>query len=314
MSRHRRRLLAGLLTVACAAMLAPAAATRADDVQTVSPGGVATVHLADSNILAVCTPPGSFHPNAPTYVINPSSVALVSSGPELMATAQDTVQISVPADHSPYQTITISWSGTDTCTSWNGSVQIRVGAPGSPPSTGADPSPAPGPGEIVPPDRTVRTRSCGTVSRGARTIQVSAQGDLSCSEARAAARGILRGRSPAGYRCRRSGAASSAQTIWVCSRGSDTVFLGPRGTRSLARGTCGSVQHRGRTYAVSARRVTCRYARATALRMLRNERPYIYEFETARQARRWTCPQRTNTVGSCFKRVENRYVGYILRD
>lgn len=298
--------------VACAAFallaLLGAHAAGADaPVQTVAPGSIATVALAESNVVATCTPPGSFVPNPTVYSVNPSNVALLSGGPlDRPPTASDTVTISVPATLSSFQPIQISWTGNTTCVSFNGGVVIGVAA--RPTGPGAT---APAPGEIVPPQATVRVRSCGSVTVGGRTIRVGTQ-DGPCSEARKAARTIARGKRPSGYRCVLSGPANDPRTIWVCSRGPTVVASGPPAARSLVQGNCGTVTHRARRYAVSAQKVTCRYARATVLRMLRNEQPYIYEFETPRQARRWTCPRRTPTHGACVKRVERRFVGYFL--
>lgn len=56
---------------------------------------------------------------------------------------------------------------------------------------------------------------------------------------------------------------------------------------------------------------TC--ARATALRMLRRDNPYIYEFETPAGARRWKCQilgRGATERGSCYKQVEDRRVLY----
>jgi hypothetical protein len=62
--------------------------------------------------------------------------------------------------------------------------------------------------------------------------------------------------------------------------------------------------------------VLCRYARATTLRILRNDRPYIYEFVSRRERRRWRCIRRTASAGiygACAKRSERRWITFFPR-
>jgi hypothetical protein len=91
-----------------------------------------------------------------------------------------------------------------------------------------------------------------------------------------------------------------------------------RGTRAFfpGRSACSPVQYRGRVHEVRKQGVLCRYARATTLRILREDQPYIYEFEDPREGRRWRCLRRVvkqSVYGTCLKRVENRWIVFYPR-
>lgn len=135
--------------------LVTAGAARAQDI-TIPAGTTTAVTLPDSNIVAVCTPPGEFQPNATVFTVSPPGVTLGPAGPGMPA-AGDQLLVTVPADHSPYQAIIISWSGNSACVSWNGGMTIRVSAPGpAPPS----PTPTASPPSALP--------SCPTALASAR--------------------------------------------------------------------------------------------------------------------------------------------------
>jgi hypothetical protein len=117
------------LFFALAAGLVGAAAARAAEIPTIPAGATTQVPVPASNIVATCTPPGKFHPNGTTWHVNPSSVKVGGTVKE-MPVAGSFLSVTVPADHSPYQTITISWSGTTECESYNGVITLKVGAAG----------------------------------------------------------------------------------------------------------------------------------------------------------------------------------------
>ena len=124
-------LIRGLLavTAATAVVSTPAASAQtvaADEPQTVPAGTTSQVVLADSNILAVCTPPAFFHPNPTEWTVNPPTVTLGGTFGQ-QPTAASTLAVTVPADHPPQQTITISWTGNSSCVSYNGWITLRVG-------------------------------------------------------------------------------------------------------------------------------------------------------------------------------------------
>jgi hypothetical protein len=102
---------------------------------------------------------------------------------------------------------------------------------------------------------------------------------------------------------------SGGTPLFIC-RAHGRVLISP------GRGRCRPVKYEGQSYEVYRQRVLCRYARATTLRMLRNDRPYIYEFENPREGRRWRCIRRANTgaiYGACAKRVERRWISFFPR-
>jgi hypothetical protein len=120
-SKILRRAAAAALAVTL--LIAPAASAN----PTIPAGATTAVALPASNIVTTCTPPGEFHPNPTTWVVNPPTVK-VSGLTDAQPEAGQIVQVTVPADHSPFQTITISWSGNTTCVSYNGSLTIDVSA------------------------------------------------------------------------------------------------------------------------------------------------------------------------------------------
>ena len=82
-----------------------------------------------SATIARCTPPGEFHPNATKWTVNPSSVTL-SGPPGMPVPGVTTVTVTVPHDLSPFQTITVSWTGNSKCASFNGWFTLKVLSPG----------------------------------------------------------------------------------------------------------------------------------------------------------------------------------------
>ena len=76
---------------------------------------------------------------------------------------------------------------------------------------------------------------------------------------------------------------------------------------------CSPVVHGSRRYRVLKWNVTCRYARNTALKMLRRQDPFIYEFVASGSQPLWGClifERGATERGSCFKQDENRFIVY----
>jgi hypothetical protein len=125
------------------------------------------------------------------------------------------------------------------------------------------------------------------------------------SQACADARAVARGEEVLGVAC-----SSPADADYVlCTRRQVTIVGAPYAGPTR----CTHVEYNGHRYMVFKQRVTCRYARATALRMLRRESPYIYEFESPEEGKRWSCRILGNGPSeraACYKRVENRWVLY----
>jgi hypothetical protein len=165
-----------------------------------------------------------------------------------------------------------------------------------PPPGSGDNAPLPFSGEPV-------DGYCRLTHRG-REVVVYVTG-LACDQAR----DILEDRSKGGDCFSVASLKSGGPPLFIC-RAHGRVLISP------GRGRCRPVKYEGRTYEVYRQRVLCRYARATTLRMLRNDRPYIYEFENPREGRRWRCIRRDNTGaihGACAKRVERRWISFFPR-
>lgn len=126
--------LAGALVVV-GLLLAPAARGQ----ETIPRGATTTVALPASNVVATCTPPLRFHPNATTWVVSPSTVQIGGAGADMPAPGHQ-IAVTVPAGHSPYQSIRISWSGNTDCVSYNGGIVLKVS---SAPPKGSAPAVAP---------------------------------------------------------------------------------------------------------------------------------------------------------------------------
>jgi hypothetical protein len=122
--------LAGTAQGAClivVSLVAGAATARAGSGPTIPAGKTTNVALPAMNVVAVCTPPGKFHPNPTTWTINPAGVKVAGTSTGVPV-AGSFLRVSVPKDHSPSQSITISWSGNTDCVSYNGHLTLRVGA------------------------------------------------------------------------------------------------------------------------------------------------------------------------------------------
>ncbi len=118
-------------------------------------------------------------------------------------------------------------------------------------------------------------------------------------------------------------AAENRLPGWVCSaprqRANGTSLITcsqtprPAVPPPVAVKVCSPVMHNSRRYKVWKWNVTCRYARNTALKMLRRQDPFIYEFVQSGQQPRWGClifGRGTTERGSCFKQFENRFIVY----
>jgi hypothetical protein len=76
---------------------------------------------------------------------------------------------------------------------------------------------------------------------------------------------------------------------------------------------CAAVVHNGHRYLVFKQNVLCSYARATALKMLRRQQPYIVEFVSPGKSPAWKCRilgSGATERGACDKRTERRWLLY----
>ena len=131
--------MGGLVLVSLAAGVAQAIAAGPP---TIPAGRTTQVPVPAMNVVATCTPPGKFHPNPTTWTISPSTVR-VTGTTKSMPVAGSFLGVVVPKNHSPYQSIIISWSGNTECVSYNGHIQFRVGpATGGPVVVGPQGTPS----------------------------------------------------------------------------------------------------------------------------------------------------------------------------
>jgi hypothetical protein len=267
---------------------------------TIPAGATSQVALPASNVLT-CTPPGFFHPNPTTWVISPDTIQVGGTITD-MPPAGHVLSVTVPADHSPFQQIVISWSGNTDCATYNGLITINVSA-ANPPPTPPPPNPGAGGDPPLPFSGEPVDGYCRVIHKKNEVV-LWVRG-LSCEQALA----ILEDRRKGGDCFSVAALKSSPTPLFIC-RAHGRVLVSP------GRGRCKPVRYKGRTYEVYRQRVLCRYARATTLRILRNDRPYIYEFVPRREARRWRCIRRAQDgaiFGACAKRVERRWIVFIPR-
>jgi hypothetical protein len=148
------------------------------------------------------------------------------------------------------------------------------------------------------------------------------------------ARSVAEGKKVPGVTCSRAGGAAVGESYLLCTGRKVFLVLAP--TRTTAGPTaCGAVVERGRRYLVFKQRVLCRYARATALRMLRRQEPYVYEILFPGESQlKWSCrivvpgpsgklvpPKQATTRitstappaerGACSKPSEGRWILYV---
>jgi hypothetical protein len=302
--------LAAAIFMGLVGVFSPVAATQTYEQPLPIPAGATSqVPLSQSNILT-CTPPGSFHPNPTQWTVSTSEVQLGALPPsDIVPPAGHLLSVTVSSNLQPGQGFFISWSGNTECATYNGimyfTVSAPTGPPGAPPLPPPEPLPPPGSGGDAPLPFsgepvdgycrvTFRKREVGLFVRR-----------LTCDQALE----ILEDRSRGGDCFSVAGLKSGGPPLFIC-RAHGGVLISP------GRGRCNPVKYEGRTYEVYRQRVLCRYARATVLRMLRNDRPYIYEFETPREGRRWRCMRRDETgaiYGACAKRVERRWISFFPR-
>jgi len=176
--------------------------------------------------------------------------------------------------------------------------------PQTPPVPQAPPASPAGPVPPTPaaPAAATGIRTCPVRIDG-RRVEVTLKGAASCGDAVAIARGRL-----AGWTCA-APPLSSVRRYVICSRGGAWGVALP-----AAGGACAPVTFAGRRYRVFGARVLCSLARATALRMLQRRQPYVFEFVAAGLGPRWTCRiagRGADERGSCFKRVEERWMVYL---
>jgi hypothetical protein len=275
-----------------------------------------------SNVLT-CTPPGSFHPNPTTWTVNPPSVKL-SGTPTGAPKPGWSLSVTVPASLPTGQSIHISWSGSTDCATFNGWMDLKVGAPAEstkPPVQPKPPIQTKPPIQQKPPIQPKATAGAEQqysamhectppVTVAGRSIRVYVQDPTGTwkaaySQACADARAVARGEKAPGVAC-----SSPAGADYVlCTKRQVTIVGAPYAGPTR----CSHVLYDGHRYMVFKQRVTCRYARATALRMLRRQEPYVYEFESPTEGRRWSCRILGNGAterGFCDKRVEERWVLY----
>jgi hypothetical protein len=176
--------------------------------------------------------------------------------------------------------------------------------PGPPPPPPPGPPPLPGPPPPPPFSGEQVDRYCRVTYRKREVVLWVGRG-LTCAQAL----DILEDRRKGGDCFSVASLKSGGPPLFIC-RAHGRVLMSP------GRGRCRPVKYEGRTYEVYKQRVLCRYARATALRVLRNDRPYIYEFENPREGRRWRCIRRDRSgaiYGACAKRVERRWISFFPR-
>ena len=302
-SRRRAR-TSGILAAATLALLIAWATPSAAQEVTIPAGVTSQVALPASNTFT-CTPPGSFSPNPTTWSISPNTVQVGGTITD-MPPAGHVLSVTVPSDHNPSQSIIISWSGNTDCISYNGIITIHVSAADPPPTpTPQAPQPTPGAGGDPPlPFSGEPVDGYCRVTHKKREVVLWVRG-LTCGEALA----ILEDRRKGGDCFSVAALKSSPTPLFIC-RAHGRVLVSP------GRGRCRPVKHKGRTYDVYRQRVLCRYARATTLRILRKDRPYIYEFVSRREGRRWRCIRRAQAgaiFGACSKRVERRWIVFFPR-
>jgi hypothetical protein len=161
-------------------------------------------------------------------------------------------------------------------------------------------------------------QDCGKVLVKGRSIRVYVQSpggfsirsffSQACEEARA----VARGERIAGVTCSGPLGVDPADRYKLCTKRKVIIVVSPNRTAAGPTG-CTPVRHNGHEYKVVKARVLCTYARGTALRMLRRQDPYIYEFEFPGQARRWSCHilgRGATERGHCYKQVEKRWLMY----
>lgn len=186
-------------------------------------------------------------------------------------------------------------------------------APPAPPVVAPPPlTPPPvGPTLLTPPPDAAGKTDCGKVALNGIQHRLLVRG-MTCQEARDILAGVA-----TGWQCfgSRSG---SGQTHYLCRRSATPAGSTKNWAFSIPPGSerCAPVQHDGRFWDVFKKSVLCRYARNTALRGLRNDRPIVYEFTNPSQGfnGRWSCRRYgagAGRYGLCFKKVENRFVGWL---
>jgi hypothetical protein len=304
-----RVLLAAAIWMGLVGVFSPLAAGQTYEQPLPIPAGATSqVALSQSNTLTTCTPPGSFQPNPTVWTVSTSEVQLggLPAG-DIVPPAGHLLSVTVSSNLQPGQGFFISWTGNTDCVSFNGIMYFTVSAPTAPPGPAPPRPPEPPPGSggdaPLPVSGEPVDGYCREKFRK-REVVLWVRG-LTCDQAL----DILEDRSRGGDCFSVAGLKSGGPPLFIC-RAHGRVLISP------GRGPCNPVEYKGRTYEVYRQRVLCRYARATALRMLRNDRPYIYEFESRREGRRWRCIRRDESgaiYGACAKRVERRWISFFPR-
>ena len=287
----------GVLAAAAFSLLGIWPASSAAQDPTIPAGATSQVALPQSNVVTTCTPPNYFQPNPIVWTVS-SSIPLGNlPDSNTVPAAGHLLSVTVPADYAS-QSIFISWTGNTDCVSFNGVLTIRVGPPITPP-------PNPGPGNPPLPFSGEYVERYCELTFNKRKVGVWVRG-LTCEQALE----ILEDPRGKGGDCFSVAALKSgAPPLFIC-RAHGRVLVSP------GRGRCSPVKYRGKTYDVFRQRVRCRYARSTVLRMLRKDKPYIYEFVSRREGRRWRCTRRDDSgtiYGACAKRVERRWIAFFPR-
>lgn len=315
---RRRTTLLAACWGACALLAGPAYGAGETEI---APGATAQIPVsALTNIVLNSCNDGNPHagPRATTFEVHPSDAAtFVGSTPTIEAVLAGTASASIQAaaTSTPGTIFIVNWTAVaDGCYSANGSVTFIVAAP--PP---AEPDPT-----------SDEQRECSPVLVGGRTVRVFVQrrremiddGSI-FSTACTAARDVAEGRRHVGVTCTQQATLPRGERFVTCTSRDLRITLVPR---QLPGGptACPKVTYHGASYLVFRLRVTCGFARNTALRMLRGDDPYVFEHVSHGQAPLWRCrivdrprpalrpPAGPATErGWCHKRLENRWTLYV---
>ena len=175
--------------------------------------------------------------------------------------------------------------------------------PPPPPPTPTAPTTPATPKSPAGPASSAAIQTCRVAVDGQRFIVYLRGTAASCDQAD----DIARARVP-GWACVQDPFSAGRRYVTCQRAGAWGVALPASG------GACAPVTHRGLRYRVFGARVLCQYARATALRMLRRQLPYVVESIRGLNAGRWHCRifgQGANERGLCHKLVEDRWLMYV---
>ena len=141
--------------------------------------------------------------------------------------------------------------------------------------------------------------------------------DMNCHTAQHVADQLLKGRVTPGYNCIGTPAnwqSNPRNATVICSKTSPASPAKPQVISLLPTGGNCPVLHfadNNRDYQILAVRVTCRYARGAAIRMLRAQTP-IYEFVQPGHVPQWSCQVFGGVGGVCTNQLQDREIAFEL--